>query len=230
MFIPLKDDTPLHIIRFQYVTAAIIVVNVLIYVLTGALAGEQAQALFQVGFGVVPTELLDVTRIPNPEFNPVSEPVTLLTYMFLHGGWLHLLGNMAFLWVFADNIEDAFGPLLFGVFYVICGIVAALVHVLFNLGSHAPLVGASGAVSGVLAAYLLLYPRARVWILLFMRIPVPVPAWAALGVWIAFQALGLFVTQLAENAIAFWAHIGGFAAGLAITALLRLRPFVRDRL
>ena len=230
MFMPLKDDTPLHVIRFQYVTLFIIVLNVVIFLLTGPLAGEQALAIFEASFGVVPTELLDLTRIPNPAFNPVSEPITLLTYMFLHGGWLHLIGNMAFLWVFADNVEDAFGPLLFGIFYLVCGVAAALVHVLLNQNSHAPLVGASGAVSGIMAAYLLLFPKARVWILLFMRVPVPVPAWVALGGWIAFQAVSLFMPQQDGDAVAFWAHIGGFAAGLLITAFLRMRPFVQDRL
>jgi membrane associated rhomboid family serine protease len=198
MFMPLKDDTPLHVIRFQYVTLFIILLNVGIYLLTGPLAGEQALAIIQTGFGVVPTELLDLARVPNPEFNPVSEPVTLLTYMFLHGGWLHLIGNMAFLWVFADNVEDAFGPLLFTVFYVVCGMAAAGFHAMLNQNSHAPLIGASGAVSGIMAAYLLLYPKARVWILLFMRVPMPVPAWAALGGWIAWQGVGLTLVALRQ--------------------------------
>jgi membrane associated rhomboid family serine protease len=230
MFMPLKDDTPLHVIRFQYVTLFLIVLNVGLFMLTGPLAGEQALAILQTGFGVVPTELLDLTRVPNPEFNPVSEPLTLLTYMFLHGGWLHLLGNMAFLWVFADNIEDAFGPLLFALFYLVCGVTAAAAHVMLNPNSHQPLIGASGAVSGVMAAYLLLFPKARVWILLFMRLPVPVPAWIALGGWIAWQGASLFLPQGPGDAVAFWAHIGGFVAGLVITALLRMRPFVQDRL
>jgi membrane associated rhomboid family serine protease len=230
MFMPLKDDTPLHVIRFQYVTAFIIAVNIVIFLLTGPLAGEQAQVLLETGYGVVPSELLDLTRVPNPEFNPVYEPMTLFTYMFLHGGWLHLIGNMAFLWVFADNVEDAFGPLLFTLFYVICGVLAALIHVALNQNSHAPLVGASGAVSGIMAAYLLLYPKARVWILLFLRLPVPVPAWVALGGWILWQIAGLFFPQQQGEAVAFWAHIGGFLAGLVITAILRLRPFVKNRL
>ncbi len=229
MFMPLKDNTPLNIIRFQYVTLFIIILNVAIFILTGPLAGEQALAVVEAGYGVVPTELLDITRIPNPAFNPVAEPLTLITYMFFHGGWLHLVGNMAFLWVFADNIEDAFGPMLFGLFYLACGVIAALAHVMFNAESHAPLVGASGAVSGVMAAYLLLYPKARVWILLFMQIPMPVPAWVALGGWIALQAASLFMQQMPGDAVAFGAHIGGFAAGLALTALLRMQTFVRDR-
>lgn len=230
MFMPLKDDTPLHVIRFQYVTLFIILLNVGLFVLTGPLAGEQALAIIQTDFGVVPSEILDLTRTPNPVFNPVSEPFTLLTYMFLHGGWLHLLGNMAFLWVFADNVEDAFGPVLFVLFYLVCGVVAAVVHIVLNPDSHQPLVGASGAVSGVMAAYLLLFPKARVWILLLMRIPIPVPAWVALGGWIAWQGASLFMPKGPGDSVAFWAHIGGFAAGLMITALLRMRPFVQNRL
>jgi membrane associated rhomboid family serine protease len=230
MFMPLKDDTPLHVIRFQYVTLFIILLNVGLFIITGPLAGEQALTIIENGFGVVPIQLLDLAQVSNPDFNPVAEPLTLLTYMFLHGGWLHLIGNMAFLWVFADNVEDAFGPILFAVFFLVCGVAAAGVHVLLNQNSHAPLVGASGAVSGVMAAYLLLFPKARVWILLLMRVPVPVPAWVALGGWIAWQGVSLFMPQQPGDTVAFWAHIGGFAAGLLITAILRLRPFVRNRL
>lgn len=230
MFMPLKDDTPLHVIRFQYVTLFIILLNVGLFIITGPLAGEQALSIIQTGFGVVPSELLDLRRIPNHDFNLVAEPATLITYMFLHGGWLHLIGNMAFLWVFADNVEDAFGPVLFTLFYLVCGIVAAGAHVLLNPNSHAPLVGASGAVSGVLAAYMLMFPKARVWILMFMRIPVPVPAWVALGGWIIWQGVSLFMPQGSGDTVAFWAHIGGFAAGLLITAFLRMRPFIQDRL
>jgi membrane associated rhomboid family serine protease len=212
------------------VTLFIILLNVGLFIITGPLGGDQALLMIQNGFGVVPTELLDLTRIPNPDFNPVSEPITLITYMFLHGGWLHLIGNMAFMWVFADNIEDAFGPILFGIFYLVCGVLAAAVHVLLNQNSHAPLIGASGAVSGIMAAYLMLFPKARVWILIFMRIPVPVPAWVCLGFWIAWQAVSLFMPQAPGDTVAFWAHIGGFIAGLAITAVLKMRPFVRERL
>lgn len=227
MFVPLKDDNPLKLIRFQYVSLAIIILNVLIFLLTGPLRGDEALLLTENGFGVVPTELLDLSRIPDAAFNPIAEPLTLITHLFLHAGWIHLLGNMAFLWVFADNIEDAFGHVGFTLFYLLCGIAAAMTHVMMQPNSHEPLIGASGAVSGVLAAYLLLYPKARVWILLFMRIPLKVPAWIVLGGWIALQFVSLYMDSPDAQEVAWWAHIGGFTTGLVFTLLLRSPLFVR---
>jgi membrane associated rhomboid family serine protease len=227
MFVPLKDDNPLRLIRFQYVVLAIIAVNVAVYFITGPLMGDEALLWVETGFGVVPSELLDLQRIANPLFNPVSEPLTLFTYQFLHGGWLHLLANMAFLWVFADNVEDVFGHFGFALFYLMCGIVAALTHVYMLPNSHEPLIGASGAVSGVLAAYLLLYPRARVWILLFFYIPFKIPAWIVLGGWIILQVASLYSTEPDAQSVAWWAHIGGFAVGLVFTLVLRSPLMVR---
>jgi membrane associated rhomboid family serine protease len=227
MFVPLKDDNPLRLIRFQYVSLAIIVINVLVFLITGPLRGDEALLLAENGFGVVPTELLDLTRVPNPAFNPIAEPLTLITHMFLHAGWIHLLGNMAFIWVFADNVEDAFGHVGFALFYLLSGVAAAMTHVLMQPNSHDPLIGASGAVSGVLAAYLLLYPQARVWILLFMRIPLKIPAWIVLGGWMALQLVSLWVDAPEDQSVAWWAHIGGFGMGLLFTLLLRSPLFVQ---
>lgn len=227
MFVPLKDDQPLKVIRFQYVVIALIALNVILFLLTGPLRGDEALMITATGFGVVPTELLDVARQAPSMLNPVAEPFTLLTYMFLHGGWLHLIGNLAFLWVFADNIEDAFGHFGFALFYILCGIAAALAHVVMMPDSHEPLIGASGAVSGVLAAYFLLYPKARVWILLFMRIPLKIPAWIVLGGWIILQFVSLGFEQPEEQAVAWWAHIGGFAMGLIFTMILRSPLWVK---
>ena len=223
MFTPLKDDNPLRTIRMQYVTGVIIIINVVIFLVTGPLRGEEALMLTSTGFGVVPTELLDLSRMGTPGLNPISEPLTLITYMFLHGGWMHLIGNMLFLWVFADNIEDAFGHVGFVFFYLITGVAGAILHVAMNSSSHDPLIGASGAVSGVLASYLLLYPKARVIGLLFMALPLQLPAYFVLGGWIALQVYHVFSAQVAGEAVAWWAHIGGFAAGLFITLLLRSR-------
>jgi membrane associated rhomboid family serine protease len=228
MFVPLKDDNPLKLIRFQYVSLAIIVLNVAAFVFTGPLRGEEALMLTEYGFGVVPSELLDLQRNANPVFNPIAEPFTLLTYMFLHAGWLHLLSNMAFMWVFADNVEDAFGSFGFALFYMLCGIAAALAHVFMVPNSHDPLIGASGAVSGVLAAYLLLYPKARVWVLVVMPIPIKIPAWIVLGGWIALQFVSLWMEAPDDQHVAWWAHIGGFATGLVFTLLLRSPLFVRS--
>ena len=223
MFTPLGDSTPLHAIRVQYVTMAIIALNVLIFLLTGALRGDEALMVTATGFGVVPTEILDLAQNAGAELNPVAEPATLLTYMFLHGGWLHLIGNMLFLWVFADNIEDAFGHTAFVFFYLLTGIAGALLHVALYPDSREPLIGASGAVSGVLASYLLLFPRARILVLLFLAIPMRLPAIVVLGGWIALQFYHIFADDNSGEAIAWWAHIGGFAAGLALTLIFRSR-------
>jgi membrane associated rhomboid family serine protease len=227
MFVPLKDDNPLRLIRLHYVTLTLIALNVVLFLITGPLAGDLALMTIITGFGVVPTELLDAARVPAPDLNPVAEPLTLVTYMFLHAGWIHLASNMAFLWVFADNVEDAFGHFGFALFYILCGVAAAMAHVFMQQDSHAPLVGASGAVSGVLAAYLLLYPKARVWILLLMRIPLKIPAWAVLGGWIVLQFVMLAMEPQDAQEVAWWAHIGGFAMGLVFTLLLRSPLFVR---
>lgn len=227
MFVPLKDDEPLKIIRFQYVVFAVIALNVLLFLITGPLRGDEALMVTATGFGVVPVELFDVSARNATSFNQISEPFTLLTYMFLHAGWLHLLGNMAFLWVFADNIEDAFGHFGFLLFYILCGVAAALAHALVEPQSVDPLIGASGAVSGILAAYLLLYPQARVWILFLMRIPLKIPAWIVLGGWLLFQFVSLGMEQPEGQAVAWWAHIGGFATGLLFTLLLRSPAWAR---
>jgi membrane associated rhomboid family serine protease len=221
MFIPLKDDTPLRLIRFQYVTAAIIAVNVIVFLITGPLLGDEGLMAAITGFGLVPAELLDVSGRSPTGFHPIAEPLTLFSSLFLHAGWMHLLGNLAFLWVFADNVEDAFGHIGFLLFYVLCGVAAGLAHAFMLSGSNQPLVGASGAVSGVLAAYLLLYPRARVWILLLMRLPLRIPAWIVLGGWIVLQFVSLYLDQPEDLAVAWWAHIGGFAMGMVYTLILR---------
>jgi membrane associated rhomboid family serine protease len=166
---------------------------------------------------------------PGTAYNPIPEPLTLITYQFLHGGWWHLIANMAFLWVFADNVEDAFGHAGFLIFYLLCGIAAGMLHTLMQPQSGAPLIGASGAVSGVLASYMLLYPRARVWILLFMRIPLPISAIWALGGWFALQLISAFISTEDSTLVAWWAHIGGFLTGLILTFVLRSRLLVRPR-
>ncbi|TMJ38584.1 MAG: rhomboid family intramembrane serine protease [Alphaproteobacteria bacterium] len=228
MFVPLHDNTPLQVIRFQYVTGALIIVNVVLFLLTGAFDSEETLWAIASGYGIVPAELINVVD-PGTAYNPIPEPLTLITYQFLHGGWWHLIANMAFLWVFADNVEDAFGHAGFLIFYLLCGIAAGMLHTLMQPQSGAPLIGASGAVSGVLASYMLLYPRARVWILLFMRIPLPIPAIWALGGWFGLQLVSAFTSTEDSNLVALWAHIGGFLTGLILTFVLRSRLLVRPR-
>jgi membrane associated rhomboid family serine protease len=219
MFIPLHDDTPLKVIRFQYVTFTIIAINVAVFLLFGAFQGDAFRSTMAEGFGLVPQEFLKALSVP-VHHRPVPELTTAFTSLFVHGGWMHLIGNMLFMWVFADNVEDAFGYLGFACFYLICGLLGGLAHVFMMPHSDQPLIGASSAVSGVLAAYVVLYPKARVWILLFMRIPLPLPALWVLGGWFLIQVFGVAAALPGED-VAFWAHIGGFGAGLVITLLLR---------
>ena len=225
MFIPLHDNTPLRVIRFQLVTVLIIAANVVIYLTTGAFTSDQVLMAVATGYGLVPGELTGLA--PVAAFDPIPEPFTLITYQFLHAGWMHLISNMLFLWVFADNIEDAFGHVAFAMLYLLCGIMGGLAHVVMAPGSLAPLVGASGAVSGVLGAYLMLYPKARVWILLFMRLPLRIGALWVLGGWFLLQLVSLLMTEAGEVGVAWWAHIGGFLSGLAITWAIRRRLLIR---
>jgi membrane associated rhomboid family serine protease len=220
MFIPLHDDTPLRMIRFQWVTGALMLVNLVIFLLTYVGSSEQSLYALAAAYGVVP---LDVTApgsiVPGPQEIPT--PLTYVTYAFLHGGWLHLGVNMLFLWVFADNVEDAFGHGAFLLLYILCAIGAAVTHTLITPQSDMPLIGASGAVGGVLGAYLLLYPRARVWILLFMRLPIPIPALYVVLGWLALQFVSLYLSPPDEVSVAWGAHIGGFASGFLLTLVLR---------
>jgi membrane associated rhomboid family serine protease len=225
MFVPLHDDTPLRVIRFQWMTGGLILLNLLTFIFTHYMVGGDAELAALYFYGVIPIELIDIAMPAGP--TPIPEPLTLLTYQFLHAGWLHLIANMLFLWVFADNIEDAFGPLPFLFFYVSSGIGAALVHALLAPHSDAPLVGASGAVGGVMAAYMLLYPQARVWILLFMRLPLRIKAVYVLGGWLALQFVMVFLAPTEQIMVAWWAHIGGFVTGFLLTLLLRARFLFR---
>ncbi len=226
MFIPLHDSTPLKVIRFQSVTLLIIALNVAMYLTTGAFTSEALLAAIATAWGVVPGELTG-TLAP-AAYQPVPEPFTLITYQFLHGGWGHLLSNMLFLWVFADNIEDAYGHVAFALLYLTCGVLAGLAHVLTGPSSAAPLVGASGAVSGILGAYLVLFPKARVWILLFLRLPLRIGALWVLGGWFGLQLVSWWMDQGdAQTGVAWGAHVGGFLAGTAITYAIRRRLWMR---
>jgi membrane associated rhomboid family serine protease len=225
MFVPLHDNTPLRVIRFQYVTGALIVINVMVFLMTGAFTSEEGLWTYASGYGIVPVELIHFVD-PADAHNPIPEPLTLISYQFLHGGWMHLITNMLFLWVFADNVEDAFGHIGFLIFYLLCGVAAGMLHTLVMSQSPAPLIGASGAVSGVLASYLLLYPRARIWILLFLRIPLPISAFWALSGWFVLQIVSVFLATEEDLQVAWWAHIGGFLAGLVLTFALRSRLLI----
>ena len=224
MFFPLSDDNPIRAIRFQYVTVLLIVLNVAIF----GLQLVDTADVYAASFAVVPSELWKVGLLGGPAFGPgdalaVPERYTLLSYMFLHGDPMHLFSNMIFLWVFGDNIEDAMGHVKFLVFYVACGVAAGLVHTLVLPTSGVPLIGASGAVAGIIAAYVILYPQVRVWVLALRVIPLRVTAAFALGAWIVMQVAMLFLPT--TGPIAWWAHIGGLAAGAVLVVFLR-RPDV----
>ena len=224
MFIPLRDDNALKSIRYQYVTISLIAVNVLVYIFE--VSGLDDGAIRS--FGVTPRALmagsLFSTPLPTAEDSvPVVEGATLLTYMFFHADIFHLLGNMLFLWVFGDNVEDAMGHAKFLFFYLACGVFAGLFHAWMVPDSDLPLIGASGAVAGVIAAYLMLHPRVGVWILAFKFIPLRISAGLVLGLWIVLQIVMVAVSDAGPTA--WWAHIGGLLAGAALILVLR-RPGV----
>jgi membrane associated rhomboid family serine protease len=217
MLFPLKDENPLHRIPFQYVTVVVMAACVLVY-LVQYLGGHQTNGEMIYGLGMIPVTLFGAGQLP-PELYIVPPWLTLITSTFLHGGFLHLAGNMLYLWIFGDNVEDALGHVRFVVFYVICGVAAGLLHAAFDPSSEIPTIGASGAISGVLGAYLMLHPRRGVWILFFFR-PMRFPTWAVLGFWIGFQFLNAgFGSE--ESSTAWWAHIGGFIAGAVLIIFMR---------
>jgi membrane associated rhomboid family serine protease len=224
VFIPLSDDNPLRSIGFQWVTIALIVTNVLVFFWQISAGGTMMAA----SFAVVPAQLFQVSvfggavSMPS-ELLKVPEGLTLITYQFLHGDIIHLASNMIFLWVFGDNVEDAMGHLKFLVFYLLCGIAAGLTHAWMMPTSQLPLIGASGAVAGVIAAYLLLHPRVLVWVLAFRIIPLRISAAWVLGFWVITQFAMVLIQQ--ADQVAWWAHIGGMAAG-AILILFMRRPGV----
>jgi membrane associated rhomboid family serine protease len=222
MFVPLHDENTLKSIRFQWVTISLIVINVVVYFFEAARLDEVAIA----SFALIPSELFDTSLLPIPTESrvpAVPERLTLLTYMFFHGDLLHLAGNMLFLWVFGDNVEDAMGHFKFLFFYLACGVFGGLMHAWIDPSSAVPLIGASGAVAGVIAAYLVLHPRVRVWVLALKAIPLRISAAFALGLWILMQVVMVFLPQIGP--VAWWAHIGGLIAGAVLVVFLR-RPGV----
>ena len=227
---PLKDDIPTR--TTPVITVALIVLNVLVFLYQISLQGDgspdalRASRDFILEFGLVPCRL---TGACAPGSGLLPATVTVLTSMFLHGGLLHVGGNMLYLWIFGNNVEDAMTKGRFVVFYMLSGVVAALAQYLGHPGSPVPMVGASGAVSGALGAYLILHPHAHVWTLVgfgwFWRL-VPVPAVIVLGFWIVVQLLNTVLTfgSGEPGGVAWLAHVGGFVAGMALVNVFRQRP------
>jgi membrane associated rhomboid family serine protease len=231
--IPLSDEHPT--LRPPYMTYAILAALVGTWVFVqGAGFNEQQLAVSICNLGMVPGEITHQARLGTAVplgdgmaclvDNEAINKFTPLISMFLHGGWLHLLGNCLFFWVFGNNIEDSMGHFRFLVFYLVCGLAAAATHILMQPGSPVPTVGASGAISGVLGAYLVLYPRVRVrmlfFFIFFFKI-IPIPAWAVLLWWFGWQVIGALpeVTGMrpeVSSGVAVWAHIGGFVTGMIL--------------
>jgi len=219
VFLPLKDDNPLKFIWFQVSTVTLIVVNVAVFAWQATLGDpEFAAVVYQAG--VVPVSVFGGGPSGEILWNLPSQ-TTFVTYMFLHGDVWHLAGNMLFLWVFGDNVEDAMGSIRFVLFYLLAGVAGGVAHAYADVASPAPLIGASGAIAGVVAAYLVLYPRVWMWSLVFMRIPLKLPAYIVIGAWLATQIV--FIVSNIEDGTAWWAHVGGFAAGAVLVFVFR-RP------
>ena len=219
MFIPLYDVNSLRHIKLQYVTIGLIAANVIVF-LFGSLQSPTAATATMLSFGFIPSVVHNIAELP-PELIVIPENFSYITYSFLHADIFHIGANMLFLWVFGDNVEDALGHFKFLLFYLACAAAGAAMHGLMAPDSQSPLIGASGAVAGVVTAYLFLHPRVRVWLLAFGRIPLPIPAWLALALWIGMQFLMFFVPG--EERVSFAAHVGGILAGAALVLVLRRR-------
>lgn len=221
--IPISDDNPG--ITAPIVSWAIIAACVAAYIWQLSLGPRETQAIMALGF--VPLSLFQHIAPPSGPFD-VPAGATLFTSMFLHGGLLHLGGNMLFLWIFGNNVEDAMGHLKFLAFYLLCGVAAALTLAFMQPASPIPMVGASGAISGVLAGYMLLYPRAQVTVVVPLGIifyPLAVGAAWVVGFWFVLQLVSAAFSDPSQPGVAFWAHVGGFIAGLVLTPILKSAQF-----
>lgn len=229
---PIRDDNP-HFTT-PYATMAIIAANVAAWVFLQGLGTEPALSASVCQLGLIPGELLQLvepgTRLQISanaycELGASPNWHTVLTSMFMHGGWLHIIGNMWFMWIFGNNVEDSMGHGRFVVFYLLSGFAAAAAQILADPGSAIPMVGASGAIGGVMGAYILLYPRVHVHMLVFLGFfitTIAVPAYLMLGYWLLIQVISGFASIGAEGGgVAFWAHVGGFAAGALLVNVFK---------
>lgn len=211
---PIRDHNPSG--RRPYVTLSLIAINIIVFALYFPIMNNDAAlATFWDNWAMIPAEI-----------TAGDDYHTAITSMFLHGGFMHIAGNMLFLWIFGDNVEDAMGHIPFLIFYLLSGLGADALHIFTNPNSPVPTVGASGAIAGVLGAYILLYPKARVDVVLILIIIFKVltwPAWVVLGAWMAMQLFGGFASSGVGGGVAYWAHVGGFIIGLAMTIPLWLR-------
>ena len=232
--IPISDDNPR--VGFPLATTAIIGLNALVWIFIQGLGDPRALAESMCMYALIPGELF--SNVPEGTVVPIGRglacelegsprPFTIVSSMFMHGGWFHIIGNMWFLWIFGDNVEDEMGPVRFTIFYLLCGLAAAFAQSLINPDSVIPMVGASGAIGGVMGGYALLFPKVRVKLLIFLGFYVTVlavPAIYMLGYWFLLQLLMALPTLgTDQGGVAFWAHMGGFLAGIGLVLLFR-RP------
>lgn len=234
--IPYRDEN--ETVRTPVVTLAFIACNVLAWFFVQGAGETLALASSVCDWGLIPGELTLRAKPGTGQpigpglvclVDPGRAPEHILTSMFLHGGWAHLLGNMWFLWLFGNNVEDSMGHLRFVAFYLLCGVAAALAQVVANPSSVVPMVGASGAISGVMGGYVVLYPHVRVFTLVplgFFVTSIALPAWAMLGYWVLLQVVGGLGAQ--EAGVAFWAHVGGFVAGVIFIKLFARSDYVAE--
>ena len=224
MLLPLADNNPLRYIRHGYVNWTMIGLCVAVFVYELGL-DQQAARVFAYAYGAIPAVIFGIADLA-PDIKRIPDLATLVTAMFLHGGFMHIAGNMLFLWVLGDNVEDALGHARYLIFYLACGILATLAHGLSEPGSQVPMVGASGAISGIIGGYLVLHPKAQIKTLVWVFV-VELPAWLVLGIWIVFQVLSAVGSAGgAGGGVAWWAHIGGLIAGLALIAPMRRKGVV----
>tara|TARA_Y100001970_G_scaffold234050_1_gene292142 strand:+ start:2579 stop:3316 length:738 start_codon:yes stop_codon:yes gene_type:complete len=213
--IPLKDDNPT--INKPIVSYLIIFFCVIIFFAQLSLSDAELRN-FTYSYGLIPSVLMGIDQLPN-EINRISPIGTIFTSMFMHGGWMHLIGNMLYLWIFADNIEDDLGTLNFVIFYFVSGVGAAMSQVLVDINSQIPMIGASGAIGGVLGAYLINYPNARVLVLIpfgFFSQLIKIRALYVLGFWFILQFFNSFFSSSSGGGVAYAAHIGGFVSGVIL--------------
>ena len=214
--IPIRDDNPQ--LKPPLVTYSIIALNILSWVLLQGLGSDQSLNTSVCQYGFIPANLTSAST-----HTPVCDGGLgwqgIFTSMFMHGSWMHLIGNLWFLWVFGDNVEDSMGARRFAIFYVLCGVIAAMTQLFSQPDSPIPMVGASGAIGGVMGAYLMLYPHVRVHMLFILFLFITtfrIPAYVMLVYWIAIQILGVFSSSGVGGGVAFWAHVGGFVAGAVL--------------
>jgi membrane associated rhomboid family serine protease len=235
---PIRDDNP-HFLT-PVITYALIGLNAAAWFFVQGGGADPALAKSVCTLGLIPGELLQTLPpgtsfplTPHTACATTDQPAwaTLVTSMFMHGGWLHVIGNMWFMWIFGNNVEDSMGHARFLVFYLLCGLAAAALQVALNPNSGIPMVGASGAIGGVMGAYVVLYPRVNVHLFLFFGFfftTIAVPAYFMLGYWIVVQLIGGFGSLAAEGGgVAFWAHVGGFAAGAGLILIFRDEKLLR---